>query len=143
MGEVVKLPTQDKSRYPAEFEAFWSSYPKRQGCNPKFPAFGIWKKALSIETAENLVLAAENYGKAMADKVGTPYICQAKTWLFQRRYEEYIDWPPESQKIETDQYWRDRVKFYKKTGIWGAYSGPKPDENGCDVPREILAEFGY
>ena len=48
------------------------------------------------------------------------------------------------QGFEYDPHnWRLRVSTFKQTGKWLRMYGPKPGEPDCDVPIEVLREFGY
>lgn len=40
------------------------------------------------------------------------------------------------------QGWRDRVRVLVEKGLWHRKNGPRPGDEGCVVPKEILAEFG-
>lgn len=37
--------------------------------------------------------------------------------------------------------WRARLAGWVKSGFWPVMAGPKPDEPGCDVPPQLLAEY--
>ena len=39
--------------------------------------------------------------------------------------------------------WRARMNGYRDRGIWLDSWGPEPGKRGCQVPDEILVEFGY
>lgn len=74
----------DTGGYSAEFEEFWSAYPKREGGNSKKGAFKAWNARLrSGVKADELILAAKRYAaeQQAAGKVGTAYVKQAATFL--------------------------------------------------------------
>jgi hypothetical protein len=82
-----------------DFERLWKAYPRRDGANPKSPAKRKFIGAVR-SGAEPLAIisAAESYAgeEAARDRVGTPYVAQAVTWLNQRRWEDFA--PGESPK---------------------------------------------
>lgn len=83
----------------ALFEQFWTAYPKRDGGNPKKPAFEKFKSAVkgSPKRApvdpELIIAAAKVFANKMRakGKIGTEFIPMAQTWLHQARWEEYRD----------------------------------------------------
>lgn len=79
---------------PDLFEAFWTAYPKRTPHpNPKQPARLVWDRLIKAGEAPAVIIAgARAYGAAMA-KAGTEpqFIAQARTFLGQRRWEEYAE----------------------------------------------------
>lgn len=89
-------PTLTQERYipvakaTAEFETFWQAYPKRDGANPKAPALKKFTAAVKsgVDPAA-IVAGAASYANAEQNRVGTPYIAQAVTWLSQHRWEDY------------------------------------------------------
>ena len=83
--EKALVPSaDDTSAYSAEFESFWTEYPKREGSNSKKTAFKAWNARLrSGVKAEDLILAAKRYAAQQfaAGNLGTPYVKQAATFL--------------------------------------------------------------
>jgi uncharacterized protein YdaU (DUF1376 family) len=83
--EKTLVPSaDDTSAYSAEFESFWTEYPKREGSNSKKTAFKAWNARLrSGVKAEDLILAAKRYAAQQfaAGNLGTPYVKQAATFL--------------------------------------------------------------
>ena len=83
--EKALVPSaDDTSAYSAEFELFWTEYPKREGSNSKKTAFKAWNARLrSGVKAEDLILAAKRYAAQQfaAGNLGTPYVKQAATFL--------------------------------------------------------------
>jgi hypothetical protein len=80
-----------------EFQKFWAAYPKRDGANPKSPARKAYLSALKSGTEAPAILAgAGEYGRRERERIGTPYIAQAVTWLRQRRWEDYAVGPPDA-----------------------------------------------
>lgn len=75
-----------------DFEAFWSSYPKRSGVNPKAAARKIWDRLVKFKQLppmETLLERTKAYcSECIKTKIyGTTYVPHARTWLSQRRFE--------------------------------------------------------
>lgn len=118
--------------YPDDFEVFWSHYPKRQGPNPKKPAFAKWKVALKSIDADSLVVAVKAYAASdlPADRSKIP---QAMNWLSQARWEEQDTTSPDEWLKDC---WRrgDTASVSERTGL--IYGGVVwPDEIPSD-PEE-------
>ena len=74
-----------------QFEAFWRSYPKRQGTNPKKPAAIEFADAVKGGVASAaMILGAENYA-ADVIRDGTPprFIPHAAKWLAEERWADH------------------------------------------------------
>lgn len=88
------------------FDDFWKAYPKRKGSNPKFLARTKWDKAIREGAdPQHLVGAAKAYARqcSEAGQLGTEFVCQASTWLNQRRYEDFHVMSTEMEaKIDAD-----------------------------------------
>lgn len=72
------------TEYSADFERAWEALPKREGDNPKKPAFACWKARLGAgRTAEEMIAGSQRYGKFCRDKgkVGTEFVMQAKRFF--------------------------------------------------------------
>jgi hypothetical protein len=85
-------PSTPPSESPAsaEFEAFWTLYPKRKGANPRTPAAKAFDAALRSGIAASALLrAVKNFAAAEVAKIDTEFIPMAVTWLTQRRFDEY------------------------------------------------------
>ena len=70
--------------YSPEFQEFWEAYPPREGPNDKRRAFSAWKARLREDhTAEAMIAGARKYFAdcASSEKIGTPYVMQASTFL--------------------------------------------------------------
>jgi len=81
-----------------DFEIFWKVYPKRDGANPKAPARKAFLAAVKSGTEPPAIVeGAKRYAAKERERIGTPYIAQALTWLRQRRWEDY------TQTTETQQ----------------------------------------
>lgn len=83
------------------FETFWSTYPKRDGANPREPARKRFKAAVkSGADPDSIILSARRYADEMRQKgqFGTPYVAQAQTWLGQQRWFDYQPAAPTPEK---------------------------------------------
>lgn len=51
--------------------------------------------------------------------------------------------PPSSPRTSTDDaaQWRNRLIGFRDRGLWLTGWGPKPGENGCEAPRDLVAEI--
>ena len=131
-------PTDEK------FEEFWSEYPKRKGDNPKAPARKQFDAAVRQGADPDSIVAGVKAACARnRDKIGTEYIPQAVKWLRDRRWEDYqSDQSERPPSID----WRKRMDIWARSSphdrTWFQAWGPAPDQAGCEVPRELLIEFG-
>lgn len=72
------------------FDEFWHAYPRRDGANPKEQARKLFTAALKAGAeAGEITAGAREYASRDRDKIGTPYIAQAATWLRQQRWKDY------------------------------------------------------
>jgi len=79
----AKANTHDGS-YPLEFEQVWAIYPKREGDNPKKPAYQAWSARLKDGYNEGEIrLGTERYAAYCAGKemVGSSFVMQAKRFF--------------------------------------------------------------
>lgn len=134
---AAATPTDDK------FEEFWREYPKRKGDNPKNPARKLFDAAVKQGADPNAIISGVKIACARnREKIGTEYIPQAVKWLRDRRWEDYT----ESIAAPAAVDWRKRMEFWAKSPThnrdWFQGWGPAPDQSGCQVPRELLIEFG-
>jgi hypothetical protein len=83
------------------FSEFWSSYPKRLGSNPKSAAQKKYNALVKsgIEP-ERMINSAKAYADELRDqkKLGTEFVCQARTWLNQERYNDYAPDPGSAER---------------------------------------------
>lgn len=76
-----------RNDYPEDFEEFWRTYPRREGPNPKKPAYSKWRTA--IKAAEpSVILAGVKAYAASELPDDRRMIPQAATWLSQERWVE-------------------------------------------------------
>lgn len=87
----------------AEFDRFWSAYPKKVGKEPARKAFD---KALGIAAIESLLTAIERQKcSSQWSRDNGQYIPNPATWLNQRRWEDEItDSSPDKPRGEDDGY---------------------------------------
>jgi hypothetical protein len=72
------------------FLEFWQAYPKRDGSNPKAPAEKRFIAACKAGAEPEAIIAgAKSYASKLADKVGTPFVMQAMTWLNRKCWIDY------------------------------------------------------
>lgn len=83
----------------AQFDAFWAAYPARRP-NPRALAEAAFAKAVAAGFAPaELVAAAQGYAAECKRKgLAEDFIVHARTFLSQRRFEDYIA-PPETAPI--------------------------------------------
>ena len=84
------------------FEQFRVAYPKRDGANPRKPAWDKWFKLMKVGTdPSEIISGAKMYCDEIVRKGqnNTIYVAQAVTWLNQRRWEDYT----EAAKLRKDQ----------------------------------------
>lgn len=73
------------------FAEFKAVYPKRKGANPWVPAQRSFEKAVKKTNPQTIIDAARVYAAEQRElgNVGTPFVCQAVTWLNQQRWKDY------------------------------------------------------
>lgn len=86
----INKENKNNNIYSAQFEVFWSAYPKKRNKEQARVAF---EKLMKIgEDFNSIVSGVKNYGKICATE-GTElkFIANASTFLNQQRYKEYAD----------------------------------------------------
>jgi hypothetical protein len=87
-----------------EFLEFWKAYPKRQGSNPRKPAFEKWQRLVKSGIDPGKITAAVKAGAGFdGKKVGTEFIPQAIKWLNDQRFDDY---EPPSEAARSQAYVR-------------------------------------
>jgi hypothetical protein len=111
-----------------EFEEFWKVYPKREGPNPRKPAFLAFERALrrGVSAAEIVEGGRRYAGSAPAER---RFIPQAVTWLNQERWKDNT--PAPATTIP-------QIGFHADFGsaeleAWDAYGRAT---KGVDYPRD-------
>ena len=96
-----------------DFERFWESYPSRNGANPRYLAELKYKEAIKAGADPAYILSSlKIYHDRLRDQhlLGTIYVCQAKTWLHQKRW---LDYPPVKYSAKQE---KKINKFMKSKG---------------------------
>lgn len=127
--------------YSADFERWWAEYPHKVG---KDAAWKVWKRAIKRVDLQTMIDAAKRY---IATKPADRDWCNPSTWLNQGRWQ---DAPAGSSAPSSDApagkpeetLWRVRTTNWVPGKYWNRDQwGPAPNEPGCKVPSQILAEF--
>lgn len=91
-SRAVADATRPRLDFVALFERFRAAYPKRDGANPRKPAFDKFVRLLkSGIDLDAIIGGAGRYADECRRKqiVGTEKVAQAITWLNQNRWEDY------------------------------------------------------
>jgi uncharacterized protein YdaU (DUF1376 family) len=84
----------------AAFEKFWNAYPKRDGANPRMPAFKKFDaKVRAGADPVEIEAGAVAYARAMVGK-DPQFVAQAVTWLNQDRWKDHTG-PPVQPVVYT------------------------------------------
>jgi len=106
------VPLKSRSASSAEFDAFWSVYPKRIG---RGLAEKAWKKALTFAPASEITSVARSYPWNSDPQ----FIPHPATWLNQRRWQD--DLTPMQTKLEGTaeriMRWAEEVENERKISI--------------------------
>ncbi|RVM15105.1 DUF1376 domain-containing protein [Sinorhizobium meliloti] len=120
-------------KYPKDFEAFWSDYPRSPNMS-KSKALAGWRKLTEAERAA-CHRAVPAYRAFLASKADHPTM-HATTFINERRFEGFAPEPP---KPVDETVWQKRLTYGRSrrgwfTGQWG----PAPGQVGCSVPEHLL-----
>lgn len=127
---------------PADFEKFWSAYPKRKGANPKTPAEKKFAAAVkSGVEATVLIDSAKRYAAQMQSdgQIGTPYVAQAITWLSQSRWKDYQETGIGGETVSRElqhRTWSLCLAARRDGKPW-----PSQNVRLEDIPPEFVAQF--
>ena len=83
------------------FSEFWVAYPKRRGSNPRVLAEKKWSAAVkSGADPEHILSSIKNYTDELREQhlLGTEFVCQASTWLNQKRWLDYAPDPGNKER---------------------------------------------
>lgn len=130
---LVKGKKPPKSQeYTAEFEAFWTGYPRKLNCS-KFEAFKSWLRLPSTMQAQAIaVLPTFAAGCAGKDE---QYICHAATWLNQRRFETVVVTRAAVPAVPAAPVdWPKALQIFQATGRWNPDLGPEPGHKNYRGP---------
>lgn len=133
-----------------DFDAFWSTYPRRVA---KQAARAAFERAAKICPPDFLLTAARRFAQHCRHAGTAPdFIPHAATWLNGQRWREHL---PPSQGGEADQQsadleatapadeerarWQARIAAWKADGSWiERLWGPAPDQPGCNAPSDLI-----
>lgn len=139
MGKQLSL-VSGRVEYPSEFEALLAAYPKRQGRDPRAPAFVAFKKALKLASAKTIITAVQEYAKsAPEDRRFVPMLA---TFLNQQSWVQY-EQPLETPRTAQDEHspeqvlWSTRLTAWRERGFWRDAWGPMPGSQGFKLPPNV------
>lgn len=94
-GHLPTKHAQSPDATDAKFDEFWAAYPERHG-NPKEPARLKFQAAIKAGAdPDDIIRGARNYASFMQrDGKDSKYIAHAKTWLNEKRWNDYLRSPP-------------------------------------------------
>lgn len=119
------------------FETFWTACPKKTG---RGAAEKAWAKAIQLASPETLTAAMRRYAQTQIGK-DPAYIKTPGPWLNEKRWLDEGSPAPQLVFENTDERgWSDRVRVWRERGGWPAKWGPKPGEEGCKCPPDILGK---
>jgi hypothetical protein len=131
---------------PSKFEEFWSSFPRRDGPNPRKPAEQKFNAMVKTGVDPDVMITAVR--KLAADElargnIGTRFIPQAITWLNQQRWSDHaaVAYAASSQPQGID--WDAVLTSFKRFGIWSKHAGPDLGSPECRAPADMLAKYGF
>ena len=112
MAETQDLFARARNQYPADFEAFWQSYPARPG-NPKQSACKKWHewtaKGCDPQTIIDGARAYREYCDAVGS-TGTTFCMMAKTFLGPDAH-FLEDWtPPDQSDKRAGEAWDEAIR---------------------------------
>jgi hypothetical protein len=115
------------------FEKFRSAYPKREGANPRKPAWERWVRLMKLGHDPTAIIAGAAAYKTEIErqnKNNTSFVCQAVTWLNQCRWQDYAaSQPAIAQPIS------ERTFIEKDTLEWDAVADRWRAKNGVSPPQ--------
>jgi hypothetical protein len=124
--------------YSAEFEAFWSAYPKTETANPKSEAFKVFDRLAEDDRA--LAVASLAAFKIWIGRQFNGYNAPgAAVWLRQRRWERHAQASAPADPAKTRAQLRVKAECHFR-GEWRPGWGPSPGEPGCTIPEDVVAE---
>lgn len=124
-----------KRTYPADFEAFWLSYPRTPNMS-KTEAFDEWRK-LDAEDRTLCAQAVPAFRSFLASKRDLE-IQHAYRFIKKRRFEGFVEQSAPAAEA-TDEQWRKRLTFGRQRQCWASRDwGPPPGQPGCRVPASLL-----
>jgi hypothetical protein len=131
--------------YSDDFELFWKAYPRLEG-NPKGAAYLEWQKALKAGSVPAILIAAAARYAAASARPDAPKVAHARTWLHQKRWDDWADAPSPSTASppKSDrEIWADLLARYKPGGFWPPNKGARPETGYCDAPADLLTDWQH
>lgn len=144
-SDTDKKPKRRVVAYSDEFERFWRTYPPLEG-NPKEPAFAEFQKAIADSVMPETIIDAARRYAAASSKTGAAKVAHARTWLHQKRWNDWADAPkagpgPAPASKSDYEQWRDLLARYKPGAYWPSTRGARPESGYCDAPADLLTEW--
>lgn len=121
--------------YSVDFEKFWEAYPSKVGKDAAFRAFkSVIKKGVTLE------ILLDGVARYIRSKPADREWCNPNKWLREGRWKDEVPTPEPSDrsKPDSDRDWETRLSIYKPGGYWHADWGPRPEEDGCKVPVDLI-----
>ena len=144
-GPATTKPRK-RAAYPAEFAALWAAYPTDPNMS-KSKALEAWKRLDDDDrrACHGVVPAFLDYCRENPRYRPVHLV----RFITDRRFDGFAQatatsstGPASVVASVSDHEWRARVEFYRDTVQWPyGNESPAPDERGCIIPPEILAEF--
>ena len=139
-GNKGKKPSAGNPTEDPAFATFWAAYPKRVDLKNAARAFG----RLTADDQQEAIAAAARYAAEVRAKgTSAEYVKGPAAWLNAERFRDEIE-PANPGQHSVDAQscdWQLAFELFR-LGKWPASLGPEPDQTGCRVPTDILAEFG-
>jgi uncharacterized protein YdaU (DUF1376 family) len=141
-------PSADRTlaaRIEEAFEKLRSVYPKRDGQQPRKPAFEKFGKLVRKGVdPERIIEAAKVYAAEVRrhGKENTPFVKQVVPWLNTAPWEQIASATTSQTETVPADRWRSLLGLYAESGVWHWRAlSPEPGKPGCKIPTEIIDEY--
>jgi len=129
------------------FEAFWNVYPKRPD-NPKAAARLVFERRVREGADPTVIVAAAGRYAVFVEvmKVDSPFIPHARTWLSQRRWEDYPEPPAAPAPRETAVHplgWLGAVIGADAFASWVAPTSVQVDDTSVVIAAPTLLAMNH
>lgn len=143
-----KRATLNGVDYSEEFEAkVWQPYPRKKGTS-KHKAYQLWNM-LNDANQQRVIAAIPLFAAEMKGREDS-VIKHLERFISQRVYETYAVVSAESNvvplewhKTATRDQWTRALKIYEMDSNWRSAWGPKPGQDGCAVPQDLIEALPY